>query len=114
MKRFIHILFLTCILGILTGCISKEAKPYLGRWQMTYEQHVLTAEFHKDGTCTLSDDQKSWNGTWDMENDEIILKTESDSLIGSIDEQGQLLLFEYIDGIKGTAPVTLTKIVIEE
>lgn len=110
MRRFVHILFLTCISGILTGCISKQAKPYLGKWQMNYEQHVLSAEFHKDGTCTLSDDQKSWGGTWLIEDNEIILKTESDSLIGSIEEQGQLMLYEYIDGIKGTAPVALTKI----
>lgn len=110
MRKFVQILLITSILGILTGCVPKETKPYLGKWQMTYEEEVLTAEFDKDGTCMLSDKDNSWPGTWVVEEGEIILKTEDDSLIGSINEEGQLLLYEYIKGIQGTAPVTLRKI----
>jgi hypothetical protein len=110
MRKFVHIFFIISITGILTGCVSTEKKPFIGKWQMTFDQDVLSADFNKDGTCTLSDNENSWQGTWHVEDDEIILKTDSDSLIGNINEQGELMLYEYIDGIKGTAPVTLKRI----
>jgi hypothetical protein len=90
------IVWLTVVLCASCATLSPERR-YLGKWSGTYESETYTAQFEKDGRCILTEEDGGTDvfaGHWTVENKEITISLEGETVNGFLTPVGDLVLSE--------------------
>jgi len=68
---------------------------FIGKWVLTHPtEGQLGIQIEPDGRAILTEGQKSWEGKWQIEGNQITVNTEQETVTARIDEQGRLLVKE--------------------
>lgn len=68
---------------------------FTGKWVLTHPtEGQLGIQIEPDGRATLTEGDKTWEGKWRVEGDQITITTEGETVTAQLDDQGRLLVRE--------------------
>ncbi|MEN6575779.1 MAG: hypothetical protein ABFD90_05495 [Phycisphaerales bacterium] len=68
---------------------------FIGKWVLTHPtEGQLGIQIDPDGRAVLTEGQKSWEGKWQIQGNQITIATEQETVTARLDDQGRLLVKE--------------------